>query len=73
MTYNIQYHAIDGSDGGTTASGFSTIDEARIWAAANRKAGREWTPKPKYCNGEASRSDRKSIDFCRCFSGSNKA
>ncbi len=35
MTYNIQYHAIDGSDGGTTASGFSTIDEARIWAAAN--------------------------------------
>lgn len=35
MTYNIQYHAIDGSDGGTIASGFSTIDEARTWAAAN--------------------------------------
>lgn len=35
MTYNIQFHALDGSDGGTIKSGFSTIDEAKIWASAN--------------------------------------
>lgn len=33
--YNIQYHAIEGSDGGRLAEGFATIDDAKLWAELN--------------------------------------
>lgn len=35
--YNIQYHALDGSDGGTLAAGFNTIEEARQWWKENKE------------------------------------
>lgn len=35
MTYKIKYYAIDGSDGGTIRSGFTTIDGAKEWAKYN--------------------------------------
>jgi hypothetical protein len=35
MTYNIQYHSIDGEDGGTIKEGFESVEAARQWAADN--------------------------------------
>lgn len=35
MTYNIQFHAIDGSDGGVIQEGFASAMEAKEWAEVN--------------------------------------
>lgn len=35
MKYNIQYHEIDGTDGGKLAEGFGTIEEAREYASTH--------------------------------------